>query len=659
MSLAIVRWIAGPVLHAVKQGPFALRESVRVGPRALLGEVVRIHDETIVVQVYEDTTGLRPGTEVRGDGQPLAVRLGPGLLGQIFDGLLRPLSSSGPAAVFVQPGMLAPAAGRHHFEPGIVVGQQLAPGALIGQASSPAGQGSSARRAQACLAPPDASGVVESVVAAGEYADDATVCVLRQGDGSVREIAMSHVWPVRVPRPVARRVATHAPLVTGQRILDSLFPVAQGGKAAIPGGFGTGKTVLLEALAKGCNADVIVYLGCGERGNEMAGVLDEFPQLTDPRTGRPLMERTVIIANTSNMPVAAREASIYCAITVAEYFRDQGLHVALMADSTSRWAEALREVSGRFGELPGEGGYPAYLASRLADFYERAALVQTLSGATGSVTVMGAISPPSGDFSEPVTSHTKRYVKAFWALDVKRAQARFYPAIHPLQSYAEDARDFAPWWGSQGNGEWLLLRRRFLTLLDEQAQLERMARIIGKDALPARQQLTLLCAELINEAFLRQSAFSENDRVCNPARQGAMMKLLGRFIDRSEAALAAGATPEAIASIGCMRALQRMGEDIGDEQLPLLAELDVRMEREFAQIVQLQGQAVIPAQAGIQGLAPAVDPGPRVGHGATVRRDHEQEPPCCSALKAPRRASKARCCSCGARSTSAWATRCR
>jgi V/A-type H+-transporting ATPase subunit A len=340
--------------------------------------------------------------------------------------------------------------------------------------------------------------------------------------------------------------------------------------------------VLLEALAKGCNADVIVYLGCGERGNEMAGVLDEFPTLTDPRTGRPLMERTVIIANTSNMPVAAREASIYCGITVAEYFRDQGLNVALMADSTSRWAEALREVSGRFGELPGEGGYPAYLSSRLADFYERAATVETLAGSVGSVTVMGAISPPSGDFSEPVTSHTKRYVKAFWALDVKRAQARFYPAIHPLQSYAEDAAEFAPWWAALGNGQWLALRRRFLTLLDEQAQLERMARIIGKDALPARQQLTLLCAELVNEAFLRQSAFSEIDRVCSPARQAAMMKLLGRFIELAEAALAAGAGPDAIAALPCMRALQRMGEDIGDDQLPRLAELQARLERELA-----------------------------------------------------------------------------
>ncbi len=613
MSLATVRRIAGPVLHAVKQGPFALRESVRVGPRELLGEVVRIDGDSIVVQVYEDTSGLRPGTEVRGDGQALCVRLGPHLIGHIFDGLLRPLS--GVDSMFAQPGMLASAARRRHFEPRISAGARLSAGAVIGQASAQQG------RAQLCLAPPDASGVIESVVAPGEYADDAAVCVLRQGDGSLRELAMSHVWPVRVPRPVARRLPTQAPLVTGQRILDSLFPVAQGGKAAIPGGFGTGKTVLLEALAKGCSADVIVYLGCGERGNEMAGVLDEFPTLTDPRSSRPLMERTVIIANTSNMPVAAREASIYCAITVAEYFRDQGLHVALMADSTSRWAEALREVSGRFGELPGEGGYPAYLASRLADFYERAALVETLAGSTGSVTVMGAISPPSGDFSEPVTSHTKRYVKAFWALDPKRAQARFYPAIHPLQSYAEDAREFAPWWAGQGNGDWLLLRRRFLTLLDDQAQLERMARIIGKDALPARQQLTLLCADLINEAFLRQSAFSPIDRVCSPQRQAAMMRLLGRFIDLAEAALAAGVAPQGMGSLPCLRALQRMGEDIADDQLPLLDELGARMESEFAQIVQSQGQAVIPAQAGIQGFAPEVDPGPRVGHRATVRRD--------------------------------------
>ena len=512
-----------------------------------------------------------------GQGSPLAIRLGPGLIGNIFDGLLRPLSGSDSA--FVAPGMRRAAPGMFAFVPRIAPGATLLPGCVFGEATAASG------RAQRCICPPDVNGEVMSIVPAGDYPEIATVCTLRTEDGRVRELAMGHDWPVRTPRPVLRRLPSTTPLVTGQRIIDCLFPVAQGGKAAVPGGFGTGKTVLLEALAKGCNADVIVYLGCGERGNELAGVLEEFPLLTDPKTGRPLMERTVIIANTSNMPVAAREASIYCAVTVAEYFRDQGLDVALMADSTSRWAEALREVSGRFGELPGEGGYPAYLSSRLADFYERAAIVETLNGDHGSVTVIGAISPPSGDFSEPVTSHTKRYVKAFWALDVKRAQARFYPAVHPLQSYAEDARDFAPWWAANGNGEWWKLRRRFLTLLDEQAHLERMARIIGKDALPVRQQLTLFCADLINDAFLRQSAFSPIDRVCSPGRQSAMMRLIGKFVDLAESAVAAGVHPEQFAQLPSLRPLQRMGEEIADTELARFAALEANLDREFAALV--------------------------------------------------------------------------
>ncbi|CAG1001395.1 V/A-type H+/Na+-transporting ATPase subunit A [Burkholderiales bacterium] len=581
MSRASIRWISGPVLRATASGPFAMREAVHVGDARLLGEVVRIDGDEIVVQVYEDTTGFRPGTAVVGTGAPLSIPLGPGLLGNIFDGLLRPLA--GAASAFVHPGMRRAEPRAFAFVPRIAVGDVVPPGAILGEAT---GEGI---RPQACLAPPDVGGVALSVAPAGELREDATACTLRLADGSTRELSLAHSWPVRVPRPVARRVSSLTPLVTGQRVIDSLFPVALGGKAAVPGGFGTGKTVLLEALAKGCNADVIVYLGCGERGNEMAGVLDEFPGLTDPRTGRPLMERTVIIANTSNMPVAAREASIYSAITVAEYFRDQGLGVALMADSTSRWAEALREVSGRFGELPGEGGYPAYLSSRIADFYERAAVVEPLCGGTGSVTVIGAISPPSGDFSEPVTSHTKRYVKAFWALDVKRAQARFYPAIHPLQSYAEGAEAFAPWWTAEGNSEWTALRRRFLTLLDEEARLERMARIIGKDALPVRQQLTLLCASLVNEAFLRQSALSEIDRVCTPARQGAMMRVLGRFIELAERAVASGTHPDAIAALACLRPLQRMGEEIGDGEVGRIAALQADMEREFASLATREG----------------------------------------------------------------------
>ena len=590
MSQAVVLSIGGPVLRARADGPFALREAVRVGEQQLLGEVVRLDADQIVVQVYEDTTGLRPGAVVAGDGLPLSIRLGPGLLGQIFDGLMRPLA--GQDSPFIAAGMRRAPPDAYDFVARVAVGDRLQPGQVFAQAQRPGG------RVQALLVPPHARGRVVELAPPGRHAEDATVCRLQEeaaaadlpGGPAVtapREhaLTMGHDWPVRVPRPVRARRTTGTPLVTGQRILDSLFPVALGGKAAIPGGFGTGKTVLLEALAKGCHADVIVYLGCGERGNELAGVLEEFPQLTDPRNGRPLMERTVVIANTSNMPVAAREASIYSAVTVAEYFRDQGLHVALMADSTSRWAEALREVSGRFGELPGEGGYPAYLSSRLAEFYERAALVETLGGAGGSLTLIGAISPPSGDFSEPVTSHTKRYVRAFWALDVKRAQARFYPAVHPLHSYAEDARGFAAWWAEQGCGEWLALRRRFLTLLDEQAKLERMARIIGKDALPVRQQLTLFCAEVLGDAFLRQSAFSPVDRVCSPQRQGAMMRLLGKFFDLADAAISAGLPPERLGQLGCLRPLQRMGEEIGDDALPLLAELEARIDREFAPLV--------------------------------------------------------------------------
>jgi V/A-type H+-transporting ATPase subunit A len=363
-------------------------------------------------------------------------------------------------------------------------------------------------------------------------------------------------------------------MLTGQRILDCLFPIARGGTGAIPGGFGTGKTVLLETIAKWCDADVIVYVGCGERGNELAGLLAEFLELEDPRTGRPLLERTVVIANTSNMPVAAREASIYTGITVAEYFRDQGLDVALMADSTSRWAEALREVSGRLGELPGEGGYPAYLSSRLADFYERAARVQTLAGDQASVSIMGAVSPPSGDFSEPVTNHTKRYVGCLWALDVRRAQARFYPAIHPLTSYSDSAQGLARWWHAAGCTRWEALRRRFLTLLEDEARLERMARIIGRDAMPPRQRLTLLAAQLINQAFLRQSAFSPIDRYATPQRQAVMMRLIGSFVDAGEELLERGVPPEQLAEAPIFRALMRMGEEIPEGDWERFSQLD-------------------------------------------------------------------------------------
>ncbi len=579
MSRARITWIGGPVLRARMEGPFSVYEALAVGPAQLLGEVIQLKGDELVAQVYEDTTGLEPGTTVEGSGQPLSVPLGPGLLGGIFDGLLRPLT--GAKDFHVRPGASAVTAGRYPFTPSLEAGADLKPGITLGVVAT--------ARAQPVLVPPGVQGRLEWIAAAGEYREDEPVATCAGKDGQQREIAMRQRWPVRSARPVAARLPASAPMITGQRILDTLFPVARGGRATLPGGFGTGKTVLQEALAKWCDADVIVYVGCGERGNEMAEVLDEFPKLEDPRTGRPLAERTVIIANTSNMPVAAREASIYSAITVAEYFRDQGLHVALMADSTSRWAEALREVSGRLGELPGEAGYPAYLSSRLAEFYERAARVTTLAGSEGSVTIIGAVSPPAGDFSEPVTLHTKRYVRCFWALDRQRAQARFYPAIHPLLSYSADSAALADWWKLNGNPDWLAQRQRVLSLLEQQAHLERMARIVGRDALPAQQQLALVCADLVNEGFLRQSSFSETDRYCSPARQVAMLSILLHYADRAEAAVQAGISPSRLAEMGILRQLQRLGEDFGEGDLKRLALLPRELDYEFDALKPVPG----------------------------------------------------------------------
>jgi V/A-type H+-transporting ATPase subunit A len=574
-------WISGPVLRAATEGGFLMREAVAVGEQRLLGEVIRVARREITVQVYEDTSGLRPGDAVEGSGRLLSVRLGPGILGGIFDGLLRPIGvdMADADAAWVRPGMREAAPGSFHFSPRVSVGERITPGAVVGDVRPHGQPDTHEGLRQRCLVPPDAvPGEVVELADAGMVTEDAPVCTLRTDGGGAYDIALSHRWPVRLPRPVARRLPADEPMLTGQRILDCLFPIARGGTASIPGGFGTGKTVLLETVAKWCDADIIVYVGCGERGNELAGLLAEFLELEDPRTGRPLLTRTVVIANTSNMPVAAREASIYTGITVAEYFRDQGLHVALMADSTSRWAEALREVSGRLGELPGEGGYPAYLSSRLADFYERAARVETLAGVQASVSIMGAVSPPSGDFSEPVTNHTRRYVGCLWALDVRRAQARFYPAIHPLTSYSDSAQGLARWWHSEGCTRWEILRRRFLTLLEEEARLERMARIIGRDAMPARQRLTLLCAQLINHAFLRQSAFSGIDRYATPQRQAVMMRLIGSFIDAGERLLDEGVAPERLGDAPVFRALMRMGEEIPEGAWERFSDLDRELE---------------------------------------------------------------------------------
>jgi V/A-type H+/Na+-transporting ATPase subunit A len=572
VNAAVLSWIGGPVLRARTEAAFAMNEAVLVGEQALLGEVIQLRHPEIVVQVYEDTTGLAPGAIVRGTGGPLSVRLGPGLLGGIFDGLLRPLG----AGESVLPGMAARGEQQFRFRPLVAAGDRLEPGKAFGSVDD------GGRRLR-CFAPPAARGVVAAIATECDLGPEQPVGTLSCDDGSLLELAMSHRWPVRKARPVRQRLPFEQPMLTGQRILDTLFPVARGGRAALPGGFGTGKTVLQQTLAKWSDADVVVYVGCGERGNEMAEVLEEFPALEDPRTGRPLLERTVIIANTSNMPVAAREASIYSGVTVAEFFRDQGLHVALMADSTSRWAEALREISGRLGELPAESGYPAYLSSRLAEFYERAGSVRTLSDEEASLTLIGAISPPGGDFSEPVTKHTERFVRCLWSLDARRAHARLYPAIHPLSSYSLDAPALAPWWEKHGSPRWTEQRDRLLHLIEEQAELERMARIIGKDALPQRQQLVLLCAEIIADGFLRQSALSPVDAHCSPARQAAMLTAILRFVELAEQALERGTSVLRIAGSPIVRRLQRMGEEIGEADLASHELLLNELERAFSE----------------------------------------------------------------------------
>lgn len=573
---ASIRSLAGPVAVGVSDGVFRVSEAVYIGADRILGEVLRIDGNEIIVQVYEDTTGLRPGDPIVGAGQPLSVHLGPGLLGGIFDGLLRRLS--GTASAHIAPGLQPAEPGRWQFEPSLAEGDDVRGGEVLGWVRH------EDARKQACLVPPAIAGRVAEIRAAGTYREDQCICRVHGANDDPAELTMGHDWPVRTPRPVAERLPVQAPLLTGQRIIDTLFPVARGGKAAMPGGFGTGKTILQQSIAKWCDADIIVYVGCGERGNEMAEVLHDFPDLTDPRTDRPLIERSVIIANTSNMPVAAREASIYAGVTVAEYFRDQGLHVALMADSTSRWAEALREIGARLGDMPTEGGYPAYLGMRKAEFYERAARVTTLAGDEGSVTLIGAVSPPGGDFSEPVTLHTQRNVRCFWPLDRDRARARFYPAINPLMAYSEDAVDLASWWREQGYAEQMTERQRFLTLLEQQRGLERMARIVGKEALPVRQQLTLLCASLVDDAFLRQSAFSEVDAFASPERQVEMMRILGHFIDRVEQALDEGAGIDDIESMPLLRRLRRMAEEIGDDEIERFESLHQEIDRAVAEL---------------------------------------------------------------------------
>jgi len=574
-AVALITGAGGPVVYARTNMPMRLNEAVRVGPDFLLGEIVKLNGSELVVQVYEDTSGLRPGDWLLGTGGPLSVRLGPGLLGGVFDGLLRPLT---PDNLFIRRGTRKPPPQKFYFEPLISSGSEVEGGERLGRIIV------EHKSDQFILVPPELAGKVESIVASGTFSDDECICRLCAADGRTHKIKMTHRWPVRAPRPIRERLEPSAPLITGQRIIDTFFPVARGGRAGMPGGFGTGKTILQQSIAKCCDADVIIYVGCGERGNEMTEVLQEFPELIDPRTGRKLIERSVVIANTSDMPVAAREASIYTGVAVAEYFRDQGFDVAMMADSTSRWAEALREISGRLGELPAEGGYPAYLGSRQAEFYERAGHVKTLNGEQGSVTLIGAVSPPGGDFSEPVTLYTERNVSCYWPLDRDRARARFYPAINPLQAYSDDVADLAVWWSREHYPDYVRDRRNLITLLQDQARLQRMARIVGKDALPPEQQLILICAELVDEGFLRQNALSAKDAYSSPQRQAIMLQLMSRFVDAAQRSLAQGVNVPDIASLPILRKLKRLGEDIGDDEIEKFEVLKIELDDAFGQL---------------------------------------------------------------------------
>jgi len=521
--------VNGPVVRARTTRPLGMSELLWVGGERLVGEVIGLVEDRATVQVYEDTTGLRPGAPLYTSSAPLSVELGPGLLGTIFDGIQRPLETlAAQMGDFIHRGSAATPLDRRQrwqFTPALTTGAQVHGGDIVG--TVPETQLVEHR----ILVPPDVSGTLTWTAPAGAYGLDEVVARIDAG-GRTREIRLFQRWPVRQARPAAARHAPQIPLLTGQRIIDALFPLARGGAAAIPGGFGTGKTVTQHNLAKWADAQIIVYIGCGERGNEMTGVLTDLPQLEDPRTGRPLMERTVLIANTSNMPVAAREASIYTGITIAEYYRDMGYHVALMADSTSRWAEALREISGRLEEMPAEEGFPAYLATRLAEFYERAGRVTTLAGSEGSVTAIGAVSPPGGDFTEPVTQHTKRFVRCFWGLDKDLASARFFPAINFRDSYSEYAEDLGQWWRAQGFADWPQLRARGIDLLNEEVKLQQIARLVGEESLPDHERMVLEGAWVLRNAFLQQNAFDAIDRYTTPEKQIRMLRTVFRYIDR-------------------------------------------------------------------------------------------------------------------------------
>lgn len=521
--------ISGPIIYAQGLENCGLYDVVEVGEKKIIGEIIRQNEGMATIQVYEDVSGMHIGEDVVSSERPLSLKLGPGLVGTIYDGIQRPLKQMfEQGGVFIEPGeRTSPIDVQKKWEfsanPEILQDSPINPGKILGTVQE---TGSVLHK---ILVPPYIKGKkLKSFLGSGSYSVDDVIATTDLDE----EISLSHYWPLRKPRPFAQKLEVSQPLITGQRVIDVFFPLSKGGTAAIPGGFGTGKTMTQHAIAKWCDADLIVYIGCGERGNEMTDVLTEFPQLIDPRNGRSLMERTILIANTSNMPVAAREVSLYSGITLAEYYRDMGMHVAIMADSTSRWAEALRELSGRMEEMPAEEGFPAYLPTRLAEFYERAGRVNSLSGQEGSVSVIGAVSPPGGDFSEPVTQHTKRFIRCFWALDRELANSRHYPAIGWIDSYSEYADEVKDWWDKL-DPRWAQSRIKALELLKKEQRLEQIVRLIGADALPDKDRLVLTVCEMIKNGFLQQNAFDDVDAYSSPEKQIQLLILIMQFYDQA------------------------------------------------------------------------------------------------------------------------------
>ena len=567
MNQNVIYGINGPVVTVKDPDSFEMMEMVHVGVQNLVGEVIGITDKLTTIQVYEETTGLKPGDPVTGTGAPMNVLLGPGIIDNIFDGIERPLKAiEEQAGAFINRGATVSPLDTERLwnvTMQIKAGDKLEGGQIY--ATLPETPIIEHR----LMLHPDLSGVVTEVKPNGEYKIFDTVAVIEDDLGEKHELKLCQQWPIRTSRPVKDRLTPSIPLITGQRIMDTLFPIAKGGTAAIPGGFGTGKTMNQHQLAKWCDADIIIYVGCGERGNEMSQVLEEFSELIDPKSNRPMTDRTVLIANTSNMPVAAREASIYTGITLAEYYRDMGYHVAMMADSTSRWAEALREISGRLEEMPAEEGFPAYLPSRLAEFYERGGRVKALCGDEGSVTLIGAVSPQGSDFSEPVTQNTKRFTRVFWALDKALAYARHYPAINWIDSYSEYFNDLDPWFREHLGDDFVEYRNKISALLQEESSLMEIVKLIGSDVLPDDQKLVIETARAIRVGFLQQNAFHAEDTYVPLEKQKLMMKVILHLHSKAKEVVAREIPLSKISQLGLFDKLTKMKYDIPNNRLEL------------------------------------------------------------------------------------------